>query len=143
MFSSHALRANRRERLAAIGRDPCARRACALNTQIRYLIGRQSLTNRSLIEIDFHFDDGTPATWRFQPAIRQEALARVDEPTRSALAADLARYAAWLGKRAFDGIHQEGNSALVNLVRPTLDTLVELPEPLPTLERLWHLCRVG
>ena len=37
------------------------------------------LTRRSLLEIEGTFEDGTPATYRFQPALRQEAARRLEE----------------------------------------------------------------
>jgi hypothetical protein len=35
-------------------------------------------TRRSLLEVDRWYEDKTPATYRFQPALRQEAARRLD-----------------------------------------------------------------
>jgi tetratricopeptide (TPR) repeat protein len=104
----------------------------------------RELSDRSLIEIDLTYSGGDrPATWRFQPALRQAAADRLTQEEAAALQTPFARYAAWLSSRAYGDIHKEGNAALVRLVRPALDSLAAAADHLAGTERLWHLRRVG
>lgn len=103
----------------------------------------RELADRSLIEIEGYYTDDTPATWRFQPAVRQAAAHRLPPQEQAALQVPFARYAAWLSSRAYGDIHKEGNAALVRLVRPALDSLAAAADHLTGTERLWHLRNVG
>ncbi|MCO5194050.1 MAG: CHAT domain-containing protein [Anaerolineae bacterium] len=103
----------------------------------------RALVDRSLIEIDLLYNDKTPATYRFQPAVQQEAARRLSIEEEEALQPRFARYAAWLSNQAYGDIHKAGNTALVRLVQPTLDTLANAADHLAGTNRWWHLRRVG
>ncbi len=103
----------------------------------------RELVDRSLIEIEGYYRDKTPATWFFQPAVQQEAARRLTAAEKARCERDFGRYAAWMSGMAYGDVHKEGNTALVRLVQPTLDTLAAAAEQLTGTERLWHLRRVG
>ena len=59
--------------------------------QVRERLGE--FTRRNLLEIDGWFKDGTPAAYRFQPALRQEVARRLSAEERAALMPAYAAYA--------------------------------------------------
>jgi tetratricopeptide (TPR) repeat protein len=104
--------------------------------------GLHELARRSLLEVDANFNDGTPATWRFQPALRQEAARRLlDESEREDQQNGYAAYGAWLAERGYGDIHND--IALNRLVRLSMDALERATETLDGAERLWHIRRLA
>jgi len=69
-----------------------------------------AFTRRSLLEVEGRFEDGAPATYRFQPALLQVLAQHVDpdeRDERERLEAGLADYGAWLARRGFGDIHKD------------------------------------
>jgi tetratricopeptide (TPR) repeat protein len=95
------------------------------------------LTQRSLLEVAGQFEGGTPATYRFQPALRQAVMRRVAEEERAALEAGFAAYGAWLARRGYGDIHKD--PALARVVRLSMEALEAATERLAGEERLWHV----
>ncbi|MDX9992216.1 MAG: CHAT domain-containing protein, partial [Anaerolineales bacterium] len=87
------------------------------------------LTRRSLLELDANFKDGTPATWRFQPALRQEAARRLDESEREARQNGYAAYGAWFVNLARDEIGKQ--PAIARLTQASLGELIRLADLQP------------
>jgi tetratricopeptide (TPR) repeat protein len=98
-------------------------------------------TRRSLLQVDTWFEDDTPATYRFQPALQQALARRVGDDERVALDAGYAAYGAWLARRGYLDIHRE--PALARLVRRSLDALDAATDRLEGNERLWHIRRLA
>ena len=61
-------------------------------------------TRRSLLEVDARYDDDTPATYRFQPALRQEAARRLDASLKESQQVGYAAYGVWLANRGYGDI---------------------------------------
>lgn len=97
-------------------------------------------TRRSLLEVEGWFEDATPATWRFQPALRQALTHKVSTDERPALARSYAAYGAWLARRGLD-IHKD--TGLARVVRLSLDALDAATNTLAGLERLQHARRTA
>ncbi len=95
------------------------------------------LTRRNLLEVDGQFADGTPATYRFQPALRQAAAWCVPEDEHPALDAGYAAYGAWLAGRGYGDIHRD--PGLARLVRLSMDALEAATDRLEGTERLRHI----
>jgi tetratricopeptide (TPR) repeat protein len=100
-----------------------------------------AFTRRSLLQIDGWFNDDTPATWRFQPTVRQALVRRVEDDEREALAEGYAAYGAWLAKRGYGNIHKD--IGLNRVVRVSLPALDAAAERLTGTERLWHVWRTA
>lgn len=86
------------------------------------------LARRSLLEVDGWYEDKTPATYRFQPALRQEAAHRLDalgalEETQQKGYAD---YGAWLARRGYGAIHSD--LGLNRVVRLSMDAMKKPPK---------------
>jgi tetratricopeptide (TPR) repeat protein len=100
----------------------------------------QALKNRSLLEVDATFaQDNTPATYRFQPAVRQEVARRLTADERRALQAGYAAYGAWLARRGYGHIHRD--PGLNRLVRASFEALEAAAADgvLPAPQWLWHM----
>ena len=98
------------------------------------------LARRSLLEVDASFDDGSPASWRFQPALRQEAARRAAAPDAQQQQG-YAAYGAWLAQRGYADIHSDlGLNRLVRLSMPVLEAA---SAALDGSERLWHIRRLA
>ena len=98
----------------------------------------RELTDRSLLGIDSFYEDGTPATYRFQPAVQQEVARRAPQgppPGRAAA------YAYWLAERGYGDIHKD--VGLNRVLRLSLESLPAAAGHLQGSRRLWHLRRVG
>jgi len=98
-------------------------------------------TRRSLLEVEGWFEDGTPATYRFQPALQQALARRVGDDERAALDAGYGAYGDWLARRGYEDIHRV--PALARLVRRSLDALDAAADHLEGNERLWHVWRLA
>ena len=99
------------------------------------------LVRRSLLDVRHQFPDKTPATFRFQPAMRQEIARRVLPSEQPAISTGYAAYGVWLAKRGFLDIHKD--AALAQLVRLSLDALDVATDSLTGTEQLWHVRRVA
>jgi tetratricopeptide (TPR) repeat protein len=95
------------------------------------------LTRRSLLEVDGTFEDGIPATYRFQPALRQETARRVDENQKENQSKGYASYGAWLAERGYGGV--QSDLALNRLVRLSMDAMEKAMDSLQETDRLWHI----
>ena len=99
------------------------------------------LTHRSLLEVEAYYDDHTPATYRFQPALQQALARRVPDAERAALEAGFAAYGAWLARRGYGDIHKD--VSLARLVRLSMDALDAATATLEGVEQLWHIRRLA
>jgi tetratricopeptide (TPR) repeat protein len=99
------------------------------------------LVRRSLVEVEGWFEDGTPATYRFQPALGQALARRVGEAERPDIERGYAAYGAWLTRRGYGNIHKE--PALARLVRLSMEALAAATDYLEGNERLWHIRRLA
>ena len=113
--------------------------AAALRTRLAATLNE--LARRSLLEVDGWFDDDTPATYRFQPALRQEAERRLEEAKKEVQRKGYAAYGAWLAKRGYGDIHSD--IGLNRLVRLSMDALDKATDELEGSERLWHIRRLA
>ncbi len=84
------------------------------------------LTRRSLLEVDAWYKDDTPATYRFQPALRQEAAHRLDPTLKANQQNGYAAYGAWLANRGYGDIHSD--IALNRVVRLSMDAMEKATE---------------
>ncbi len=98
-------------------------------------------TRRSLLEVDATYEDDTPATYRFQPALRQEAARRLDSALIESQQVGYAAYGAWLAKRGYIKIHSD--IALNRVVRLSMDAMEKATDALQGTERLWHIRRLA
>ena len=98
-------------------------------------------TRRSLLEVDATYDDDTPRTYRFQPALRQEAVRRLDSSLVASQQVGYAAYGAWLAKRGYGSIHSD--IALNRVVRLSMDAMEKATDTLQGTERLWHIRRLA
>ncbi|MDY7077556.1 MAG: tetratricopeptide repeat protein, partial [Chloroflexota bacterium] len=101
----------------------------------------RQLTHRNLLQVDARFDDHTPATYRFQPALQQALAWRVTAGETPALDAGFAAYGAWLARRGYGDIHKD--IPLARIVRLSLDALDAASATLEGVERLWHIRRLA
>ncbi|MDW8373918.1 MAG: CHAT domain-containing protein, partial [Planctomycetota bacterium] len=114
----------------------------ALETARRVL---GDFTRRSLLQIEGYFSDDEgnltdqPATYRFQPALRQELLRRSDPG--APMPAGYAAYGAWLARRAYGELGR--SPALANLVYRSIPALEAATRTLAGDARLWHLRRLA
>ena len=100
------------------------------------------LARASLLEVDGWFTDSDrPATWRFQPALRQAAAREAGPDDAAAMAAGFAAYGGWLARRGYGDIHRD--PALARLVRLSLPALDATTAALEGVARLWHIRRVA
>jgi tetratricopeptide (TPR) repeat protein len=99
------------------------------------------LARANLLEVEAWFEDGTPATYRFQPALRQAVARRVADEERAGHLAGYAAYGAWLARRGYGAIHRDVN--LNRLVRLSLDALDAATGSLAGTEGLWHVWRLA
>ena len=99
------------------------------------------LTRRSLLEVEGTFTDNSPATWRFQPALRQEASRRMAEADRENQLAGYAAYGDWLAQRAYGEINSD--LGLNRLVRLSMEALEQATVRLEGADRLWHIRRLA
>jgi len=95
------------------------------------------LARANLLEVEGRFKDGTPATYRFQPALRQAVARRVGDEERAGHLAGYAAYGAWLARRGYLDIYSD--LALNRLVRLSLDALDAATGSLAGTEQLWHV----
>ena len=103
---------------------------------VRDDLGR--LVRLCLLDVAARFEkDNTPATYRFQPAMRQEVARRVAEVERAAHQRGYAAYGAWLANWGYGHIHRD--PGLAQLVRVSLDAMAQAVEVLEGVERLWHV----
>ncbi len=65
------------------------------------------LARRSLLEVEGTFSDGSPATYRFQPALRQEAARRVEAAQTEEPAKGLRRLWGVAGQRGYGDIYSD------------------------------------
>lgn len=98
-------------------------------------------TRRSLLEVDATYDSGTPRTYRFQPALRQEAARRLDSALIESQQVGYAAYGAWLAKRGYGDIRSD--IALNRVVRLSMDAMEKATDSLQGTERLWHIRRLA
>jgi tetratricopeptide (TPR) repeat protein len=99
-------------------------------------------TRRSLLEVDATYrDDNTPATYRFQPALRQEAARRLDSSLMVGQQNGYAAYGVWLAKHGFVGFHKD--LALNRLVRLSMDAMEKATNSLQGVEQLHHIRRLA
>ena len=111
---------------------------------VKVKVAQQTLsefTRRSLLEVDATYEDDTPATYRFQPALRQEAVRRLDVALAESQQVGYAAYGAWLAKRGYASF--ESDIALNRLVRLSLDAMDKAIDYLDGTERLWHIRRLA
>jgi len=73
------------------------------------------LTRRSLLEVDGWYKDDTPATYRFQPALRQEAASRLDAARKEDQQRGYAKYNEWFVNLARDEIGRQPSIARLAL----------------------------
>jgi len=73
-------------------------------------------TRRSLLEVDATYDDDTPGTYRFQPALRQEATRRLDSSLIESQQVGYAAYSNWFINMAFGEIGKQPPIARLALV---------------------------
>ncbi|MEP7134536.1 MAG: tetratricopeptide repeat protein, partial [Chloroflexota bacterium] len=95
------------------------------------------LTRRSLLEVEGTYEDGTPATYRFQPALRQEAAHRLDSALEESQQKGYAAYGAWLANRGYGNIYSD--LGLNRVVRLSMDAMEKATDTLQGAERLWHI----
>ncbi|MBN8580179.1 MAG: tetratricopeptide repeat protein [Anaerolineae bacterium] len=98
-------------------------------------------TRRSLLEVDANYMDKTPATYRFQPALRQEAARRLDSALMESQKVGYAAYGAWLANLGYGDIHSD--IALNHVVRLSMDAMEKATDTLQGAERLWHIRRLA
>ncbi|MGC9396930.1 MAG: CHAT domain-containing protein, partial [Anaerolineae bacterium] len=110
----------------------------AMLSEAKHLLA--DFVRRSLLEADGWFDDDTPATYRFQPALQQILAHQLRPEERAGLRRGYAAYGAWLAKRGYLDIHKD--PALSRVVRLSLDALDAATETLTGTDRLWHIRRV-
>ncbi len=103
----------------------------------REILGQ--FVRRNLLEVDGRFTDGTPATYRFQPALLQQIARLVKKDERAAHRTGYAAYGAWLARRGYGDIHRD--VGLARVVRLSLDALDAATATLTGTERLWHVRR--
>jgi len=103
--------------------------------QVRERLGE--FTRRNLLEIDGWFKDGTPAAYRFQPALRQEVARRLSAEERAALMPAYAAYAYWFVDMARDAITRE--PAVARRAQQAANELIALADAQPA-DRLAHYC---
>ncbi len=101
-------------------------------------------TRRSLLEVDANFTDKTPATYRFQPALRQEAVRRLDAfgvALTESQQVGYAAYGAWLAKQGYARF--ESDMGLNRVAHLSMDTMEKATDFLQGSERLWHIRRLA
>jgi tetratricopeptide (TPR) repeat protein len=103
--------------------------------QVRERLGE--FTRRNLLEIDGWFKDGTPAAYRFQPALRQEIARRLSAEERAALMPAYAAYAFWFVDVAREAITRE--PAVARRAQQAANELIALADAQPA-DRLAHYC---
>ncbi len=105
--------------------------------------GLLDFTHRNLLEVDGRFEDQTPATYRLQPALRQEIARRAAEP-RGENAAQLAGYAAyadWFVEMAYG---QSGKDIpIARLFQNTADELVAQTAAQPAEKQAAYCWQLG
>ncbi len=94
-------------------------------------------TRRSLLEVDATYDDDTPRTYRFQPALRQEAARRLNAALMESQQVGYAAYGAWLANRGYGNINSD--IALNRVVRLSMDAMEKATDALQGVQRLWHI----
>ena len=98
------------------------------------------LVQRSLLEVDGYFEDSTPATYRFQPALRQALARRVSSAERAALEAGFAAYGYWFADMAFGQIgRQPGVARLAQMMATELVALVDTQPDEKLARYCWRL----
>ncbi len=107
---------------------------------------RESLayfTHRNLLEVDVRYEDQTPATYRFQPALRQEIFRRAAEQRgeKAAQPAGYAAYAYWFVDMAYGQIGKE--VPIARLFVNTADELVAQTEAQPADQQAAYCWRLG
>ena len=113
-------------------------------TEAKVNAAKQTLsefTRRSLLEVDTYFTDDTPATYRIQPALRQEAARRLDSSLMASQQVGYAVYGAWLANRGYINIHSD--VALNRVVRLSMDAMEKATNNLQGAERLWHIFKLA
>ena len=107
---------------------------------VKVNVAQQTLsefTRRSLLEVDATYKDDTPATYRFQPALRQEAARRLDASLIVSQQVGYAAYGAWLAKQGYSKIHSD--IGLNRVVRLSMDAMEKATDTLQGTDRLWHV----
>ncbi len=94
-------------------------------------------TRRNLLEIDGSFEDGTPAAYRFQPALRQEVARRLSAEERAALMPAYAAYAFGFVAMAREAIRRE--PAVARRAQQAASELMALADAQPA-DRLARYC---
>ncbi len=92
---------------------------------------------RSLLEVDGWYKDDTPATYRFQPALRQEAAHRLDSTLKANQQNGYAEYGKWFEDMAFDEIGKQ--PPIVRLALTSLGELINIADYLPD-DKTTHYC---
>jgi len=85
--------------------------------------GLDELARRSLLEVEGRFEDDTPATYRFQPALRQEAARRLEAGLHEGQQNGYAAYSSWFVNIAFAERRKE--PPIVRLALSSLGELVK------------------
>ncbi len=102
------------------------------------------LVRRSLLRVARYVEDDTgtptdqPATYRFQPVIRQEIQRRSEHPSP---AGGLVAYGVWLAKLAYGQLNH--SPALVEVVWQSMPLLSAATTALSGDTRAWHIWRVA
>ncbi|MCA9954418.1 MAG: CHAT domain-containing protein [Anaerolineales bacterium] len=100
------------------------------------------LSRGSLLEVAGYFEGGEiPATFRFQPALREELTRRVLPAEKAQQQAAFAAYGAWLAWRGYGEIYS--NVALAQLVRASMMALEAATATLDGTDKLWHVRRLA
>ncbi len=107
--------------------------------EARETLGR--LVRLSLLDVHAFFEDDTAATYRFQPALRQEVARRVGADEPAAHEAGYATYGVWLAERGYSAIHRD--PSLAQLVRLSLDAMHAAVDTLQGTDQLWHVRRLA
>lgn len=98
------------------------------------------MTRRSLLEVEAYFTEtDTPATYRFQPALRQEL--RRQAGADGGLPPGALAYGIWLARWAYGTISRE--SGLAQLVSQSLPLLEVATSALRGEAQLWHIRRMA
>ncbi len=105
-----------------------------LGTAREYL---SAFSHRNLLEVDGYFADKTSATYRFQPALRQEAARRVQNVERAVFAVGYAAYAYWFVNYARDEIGRQ--PAIARLAQQAANELIAQADAQPA-DRLARYC---
>ena len=101
----------------------------------------KELTRRSLLEVDGWYGDDTPATYRFQPALRQEAARHLDEAQKENQRKGYAVYSAWFVDYAFDEIGRQ--PAIARLTLTSMSELVKIADHQPDEKAARYCWQLG